>query len=400
MSKKILSVMLALVMVMSVFSVVSFAAVHTEYEKGADIKDETGTVVDQEPVEQTQYWSLETDNVADANGKYTVNVVLETNYAVGAISFAIVAEGATLEKAVEGAALTAAAGFNADVRLDKVKNIVYIVPDPAEEGTEAPVLAAGSVVAKLTFSLTAESATVALMNDARLVNNAGTLIAARPADGLLACDTLVYGQRVIDENGDDVELDAELASVTLGEEAAEPAELALTELGTTNGVIIDSNKKFDGAYAGVLYGFPQSDGNTTFRYSDYLDANLQATNGGSLVFGKSTTGSGYGTTATVEVLNADGSSTNKVYVVVIFGDITKDGRINTNDTKACKAAVDDEPESLVTRMAANCQNAGTAKNMYNVNTNDTKAIKGHSDGTELDQAALAAKHSEYNTYYQ
>ena len=389
MSKKILSVMLALVMVMSVFSVVSFAAVHVEYEKGADIKDETGTVVDQEPVEQTQYWSLETDNVADANGKYTVNVVLETNYAVGAISFAIVAEGATLEKAVEGAALTAAAGFNADVRLDKVKNIVYIVPDPAEEGTEAPVLAAGSVVAKLTFSLTAESATVALMNDARLVNNAGTLIAARPADGLLACDTLVYGQRVIDENGDDVELDAELASVTLGEEAAEPVELVIAD---GSGVILNTAVTCNGAYNGALMGFA----GTAFNNKNYFDASLSASNGGSLKYVVSP-GAGrnrYGTGATVQLIDADGITVLATYAVIIFGDANGDGVIESKDMGIIASHVSVPSLATGTLEYYAASGADVSVRSIGIAMTDRTSIAKHADGrATIDQAKVATKYT-------
>lgn len=313
MSKKILSVMLALVMVMSVFSVVSFAAVHVEYEQGEIIDKETG---ERAEIEQTQYWSLETDNVADANGKYTVNVVLETNYAVGATSFAIVAEGATLESAVEGAALVAADGFNADVRLDKAKNIVYIVPDPAEEGTEAPVLASGSVIATLTFALTADTATVALMNDAKLADNAGTLIAARPADGLLSCNTIIYGQRVIDADGNDIALGDEIASVTLGEEVVADPEL-IGKAGTTG--YVDKER-------GFVYGV-DADADP----HDYFEA----TNEGYFEMtasvnpeGKATAENGTG--AILTLYNKSGEVVT-TYTLVIFGDINGDATIAPGD---------------------------------------------------------------------
>ena len=76
MSKKVLGALLAIVMVLSVFSVTAFAAGATSYEEDATL--------------YTQTWSL-TEPTA-VTGGYQVSVILTTNYKVGPISFKI--EGA------------------------------------------------------------------------------------------------------------------------------------------------------------------------------------------------------------------------------------------------------------------------------------------------------------------
>lgn len=378
MSKKLLSVALALIFVLSTFAVSAFAVGGTGYEA----KDAT----------YKQTWELAAKEDTANPGTWYVDVILTADYAVGAIQFTVNntnPTGAKLTNVAPGAALVAA--YGADVQANLETGAVAIIPNPAEDATPGLTLNKG-VIATLTYTVTAGATLSIDGTDAKTATNpGGGLIAVRMSDGLLTTGDMIYGQIV----------DTAAATADVGSVSA-PADLALTSAGATDGVIIDSNKTFGGAYAGVVYGFTQLS-NTTFRNSDYLDDSLTATNNGTLSYTVSTAGSGYGTTATVEVLNSDGSSTGKVYVIVIFGDVNKDGRINTNDTKACKAAVDDDtlaPENSVVRMAANCQNAGTAKNMHNLNVNDTKAIKGHVDGTELSQSALATKHNTYNDFYQ
>lgn len=173
--------------------------------------------------------------------------------------------------------------------------------------------------------------------------------------------------------------------------ATEPADLALTEQGTTDGVKIDTRFTFGGQYAGVVYGFKQVR-NNTFKTQTFLTDSLVATNEGSFKVTKG--GTGFSTGTTLEVLNADGSSTGKVYVVVVFGDINKDGLINNNDISVCQAYVS-TPSSIpdnVVRMAANCQNIRTPALMYNVNNNDISAVQAYvaNATTKVDQATLAA----------
>jgi len=396
MSKRLISVMLALVMVLSVFSVSAFAAVNVEYETFDEEAGET-------EVAYTQAWSLVTTNEADANGKYTVDVCLETNYAVGAISFSVVAEGATLEGVTVSDEILDVDGYNGDVQVNLGKGNVYIVPQPTDKAAEGLNLETSTVIATLTYSLNdgVDSATVTLNNDAKTIDNAGKLIAVRLSDVVLASETMYYGQRVIDANGDDVELGTEISSVTLGEEvAAEPADLAKKATAEA-GILIDTAHTFGGAYKGVVFGFTQA-ANNTFMNTNYLNNAFEATNEGTLTYSRSIGTSGYGTGTVITVLNSDGTESCK-YVVVIFGDVDGNGLINTTDTGRVKAGAGNAAtyaNNSVQRMAANCQNVAAAAMMHTLNTNDTAAVKKHVGGVKLDQAALASRMASNPTYYK
>lgn len=189
---------------------------------------------------------------------------------------------------------------------------------------------------------------------------------------------------------DNADVSGAKATITIAGLAAEPADLELTSTGATDGVKIDTRFTFGGQYAGAVYGFKQA-ATATFRTQTYLNNSLAASNGGSLVVTKG--GAGFSTGTTIEVLNADGSTTGKVYVVVIFGDINKDGLINNNDISVCKSYVS-KPATLtdlVVRMAANCQNIKNATMMYNVNNNDISAVKAYAGNaaSKVSQATLA-----------
>ena len=408
MSKKLISVMLALVLVLSAFAVSAFAGVGVGHEEPNE----------DEVIENTQDWSLEAAEEADANGYYAVTVSLKTNYdAVSAISFVLNVEGATLVDYVCNI------DANADIVADDVTpkdatgnvktHLVNIYPMPDTTDDEAYDFTAGAAVATLYYELNGDSATITLNNDAKCIDNPdGKLFAVRSSNGKLA-GSAIYGQRVVDAEGADIALEAEIASVTIGV-AMLPAELALTELGTTNGVIIDTNKFKSQGYAGAIYGFAQP-ANTTFRNSKYLYSedpsvttdNLTATNGGKLVVKNSvgaTSGATWGTGSTVEVINADGTSTGKIYVVVIFGDMDGNGFINPTDLKTCKAAASDAtqaPNDSFIRLAGNCAIVNVANMMHTINPADLKALKGHTSGTaKMNFATLGAKHNSYNTRYQ
>ena len=347
-----------------------------------------------------------TANEPDANGYYTVDVVLETNYNTGVISFDIVADGATLVDAVAGSAIT----YTADVAFFEGMEHVDIIPNPtlAQAAVDAPIFAAGSVIATLTYELAdgASSATLKLMNDSKCAENqGGTLFAVRLDNKTLASNSVYYGQRVIDAEGNDIAIGAEIASVTLGQEAAEPADLALTATGEANGVVIDTTKTFGGAYAGVVYGFKQVAANT-FMTNVYLNNNLTATNGGTCAFARADgkTSGGFGTGSTVTVKNADGS-VSKVYVVVIFGDVTSDGLINSADLTQVVAGSKSAtyfPNNSVKKLAANTYvvvKQGAI--LHNVQGNDVTPLKTHTRGNAywLNQANIANVHATTTTTF-
>ena len=384
MSKKILSVMLALMLVLSSFAVTAFAS-------GSDIEVEN----DEEVIESTQYWSLsEATKVSD--GVYSVDVSLTTNYVTGAISFRIDSDnGATLTDAkVNEEVIT----FNYNCPKNK-DGVVAIIPEPAYDTDEG--IEVNGVIATVTFTLAAgtEGDTLTLVNDRKTAENpGGDLVAVRLSDNNLTTGTMIYGQRVVDENGDDIEDQAVIASVDIGEVAAEPADLAKKATAAA-GILIDTTKTFGGQYAGVVYGFTGK----AFMNTAYITTNLEATNGGSLAFSRSIGATGWGTGTVITVKNADGTESKK-YVVVIFGDVDGNGLFNGNDTSSVKAGVtnpETAPLNSVKRMAANVENRKNVAMLHNLNGNDTAAMKAHVFGTAtIDQALFASYQSSFTTYYK
>lgn len=393
MSRKVLSVMLALMLVLSAFSVTAFAA-----GTGFEVEDE-----DEGVIVSTQVWSLsEATKVSD--GVYSVDVSLTTNYVAGAISFRIDAEN--------GAELTDVA-INEDVisyAYDLAYNadgLVAIVPEPANEADEGVVV--DGVIATLTYTLAGDGDTLTLVNDAKSATNpGGDLIAVRLSDNNLSTGTMIYGQRVIDENEDDIAEGDVIATVVLGEAAAAPADLAVKAAYASSGIVIDTAKFTSAGYAGVVYGFTLG---STKATAAYYPTYLEATNGGSIEVVKTpfvARPASYGTGTTIKVFNADGTL-SKTYVIVLFGDTTGDGAIDKNDVSAINNAVNGSAlsnELLV--MAANVTvlargtDAAKAAYLYNLDKNDVSNVNSdiNNPGAVVVPKTLATAHNAYNTYYQ
>ena len=380
MSKKVLSVMLAIMLVLSTFAVTAFAA-----GSAFEVEDE-----DEGVILSTQVWSLSKEATKVSDSVYKVDVALTTDYVTGAISFRVdAANGATLtDVEINESVITYAydLAFNAN-------GLVAIVPQPATEAEEG--IEVDGVIATLTYTLAGEGDTLTLVNDAKTETNpGGDLIAVRLSDKNLSTGTMIYGQRVVDKNGDDIEADAVIASVNIGKVAA-PADLELTAAGEAAGVIIDTNKTFGGAYAGVVYGITA----TTYKAKTNITNNVEATNNGSLVVkasdGKSNASGNYGTGSTIEVLNTDGTTTGKIYVFVAFGDVDGNGLINGQDAQKVIDSVAGDatvaPNNSVKRLAANCQIVKAEAMMHNLNGQDAQKIIDHVAGTKVDQVALAEK---------
>lgn len=380
-TRKVLSLLLALAMVFATLAVSASAASYYEDEEAA--------------AANTQTWALG-EPVDNGDGTYSVDVSLTTNYATGPIQFVITNTDNTIA-AITTAALGEAipAAYNASISASNATGKVIIVPSTAGVQTIA-AQAIDGVIATITYTYSGSgSATIAIDNNPKSETNpAGSLIAARMSDGDVVTGDPITGQTVT-ATGEERTIGAAVAA----------AELALTATGTADGVKIDTGKTFAGAYAGAVYGFKWS-ANTTFRSVTYLNNNLTATNGGSLslkTVDGAASGVKWGTGTTVEVLNADGTSTGKKYVVVIFGDINCDGFINATDTnqaKSARASASYLADNSLTRMAANT-NAVTAALSHTINANDYTAVKRHVAGTaRIDQAAVAAKHASFTTYYK
>lgn len=376
MSKKILSIVLALTFALSCFAISANAMGKLGYE------EEDSTFA--------QAWSL-SEAVEGADGWY-VEVSLTADYAVGAMQFALEFSSAdiTIADVIPGDAITGE--YNADIAFDTTgaSNIVAIIPNPVEDAAAAVDASAGIVVCTVYFTVAdGASGTVQIADDAKSATNpGGTLFAARMADGILADDAIIGQATTIESPARNI------GAVSL------PAEL-VKKAGAEEGILIDRTHTFGGAYTGVVFGFTQSAANT-FMNTNYLNNAFEASNGGSLAFSRSIGKSGYGTGTVITVTNADGSVA-ETFVVVIFGDVDGNGLTNVTDTKTTKTAASNKTyfaDNSVQRMAANCQMVSAAAMMHTINTGDTKAVKGQASGAKVDQAALAAKMVTVTTYYK
>lgn len=230
-------------------------------------------------------------------------------------------------------------------------------------------------------------------------NTGGTIIVGKCATGNKYDSAQSQPQNVTNYN-----LDNAITTINIAG-GAEPADLAVKSAYASSGIIIDKNKTFGGQYDGVVYGFELSG---TINAAFYT-ARLEATNGGSITVVKTpyvARPASYGTGATVQINNADGTLA-KTYVIVIFGDVNGDGKVLTTDmtpvlNHSNGAKITDE----VLVMAANGSvakgrtDALKAKSIYDVDATDITPILNAANGTPINQAEVAASHALYNTYYQ
>lgn len=377
-TKKILSIVLALAMMLSTFAVTAFARASYESEDDAGLYNQT--------------WAL-SEPVDNGDGTYTIDVSLTTDYATGAIQFVLTnTDIAAVEYTSIELGDAIPEDYNADISAmasakDESALNVMIIPSTVGIDTMAAEAIDG-VIARVTYTLVAGSADITLKDDAASETNpAGTLIAARVSDSNIVTGDLIVGQDVV----------IDVATVTIGTSVL-PSDLAKKATAEA-GILIDTTHTFGGAYDGVVFGFTMTTA-STFMSTAYITNNLEATNGGSLSFSRSIGKTGYGTGTVITVTGLDGGV--KKYVVVIFGDVDGSGMININDTKAVQTAVNvasTYANNSVQRMAANCQNIAAAALQHILNVNDTKAVQGHVNGTKIDQASLAAKLATNTQYY-
>ena len=355
MSKKVIGALLALALVLSVFSFSVFAA---------------GTGYDNNP-DHIQTWGL-ANKTTGSDGTYTVDVLLTTTYEVGPIQFKI-------DGVDEVTKVTVGSGYYAAVANAGKSGLISIIPDTS---TLVPVKKlSNAVVATVTYK-SASNGTPSIKDDVKDASNPqGTLMAAyAEGNGYLSGSDFLVGQ--------------EATIVPLGGEMPKPTDADLQVKSGVTGVIVDKTYTFGGAYAGVIYGFAATD-NTTLGKADYLNAALEASDGSAITCNEAPTGR-YGTGATVTV----GS---KKYVVVIFGDVDGNGLINTADLQKMLPVVNKTlGDNTVITLAANIVDTKSDKPpMHNIQVNDIQAIVNHNGKKKLiDPAALAAAHSTYNSYYQ
>lgn len=305
-TRKILSLLVAVVMVFGVFSICAFAA------------DETYTPTDKKSDNSfyTQEWSLSTP-VDNKDGTWSVNVNLKTDYGVGGIQFKLDITGnATLKEAVK---LTALPDYYGAPQITAKKDGVMLVPVSGSGNSKDSSVINGDIL-KLTFTVTG-SATVGIKNDPKGTSGAsvgGSLIAFRTAN--LAGSDMIVGQKVTVG-----------AAVTMG--ATATPKLVVKE-GT--GGVIDTTRTAhmteDGTkytVDGLLYGVEVVDIGETI--ADVFDVK-----NGTMNVVENDAGSDCGTGAKVEVLD-DSGEVVATYIFILFGDIDGDGEIGSGDSALVEA---------------------------------------------------------------
>ena len=294
MSKKVLSVMLAIMLVLSTFAVTAFAA-----GSGFEVEDETEGVI-----LSTQVWSLSKEATKVSDSVYKVDVALTTDYVTGAISFRVdAANGATLTAVeINKAVIT----YDFDLAFN-ANGLVAIVPQPATESEEG--IEVDGVIATLTYTLAGEGDTLTLVNDAKTETNpGGDLIAVRLSDKNLSTGTMIYGQRVVDKNGNDIEANEVIASVNIGAVAAAPV------LKGVNTGFVDADRKY-------VYGVPAG----TTDFTKYFTVE-----NGSFEMIANATGATNGTGAVLTVKDTAGNAVD-TYTLIIFGDVNGDASVDGTD---------------------------------------------------------------------
>ncbi len=295
--RKLLSVVVALMMVVSMFALVANAA---GYESEEDAPN------------YTQAWAL-SEPADNGDGTYTVYVSLTTNYATGPIQF-VLTNTDTSVAAIESVTLGDAIpeSYNATVSVSKAKGKVMIIADTSATGTITGEAIDG-VIATVVYTYAGSgSAEIAIEDDAKSATNVGgSLIAARMDNGDLVTGNPITGQTVT--VGD---------SVIIGGGAAP----TLAVIDGTIGVI-DTSRTEIGEFeitnvTGYIFGVDPAlgeDVNSVFTVSG--DGELVITE----------TDNGQGTGTIVDVVDLDGNVVES-YCLIIFGDVTGDGFITVDDS--------------------------------------------------------------------
>ena len=302
MSKKILSVVLALVFIISTFAVSAFAIEGTRGEdEGATYK---------------QTWVLENDGDADGDGVWTVYVKLTTDYKVGAMQFVVNNPNDKVKLTSAELGEDVPEDYGAELTPNLATGKMVIVPQPvngaaAEELTDA-------IVAVLTYTVPdGESTTLTIdASEAKTESNlAGTLVALRMADEYLETGDMIFGQIV-----DATAAKTQLGSASVAPELV-PVEGSLGVVDTTRTAIEinEDGDPIDGGVDGYLYGVqPDSE-----DFSTVEDVFTVKGDGTMVVDGS-------GTGAMVYLEDLDGNVV-ATYVLIIFGDVTGDGESDGTD---------------------------------------------------------------------
>ncbi len=306
-TRKLLSVLVALMMVVSMFALTANAAGYENEEDAALY---------------TQDWALG-EPVDNGDGTWSVDVYLTTNYGTGPIQF-VLTNTDTSVAAIQSVTLGDAipADYNATVSVSKAKGKVMIIADTAGTGTITAEEIDG-VIATVVYTYAGEgTAKIAIEDNAKSATNpAGTLIAARMGDGDVVTGEPITGQTVT--VGD---------SVIIGGGEAEAPTLGVID-GTIG--VIDTTRTSEycdedgyaldeGTFTGYIYGVEPEAGET-------VDAIFEVVGDGELEIVANEAGSEAGTGTIVNVLDTNGDVV-ETYVLVIFGDVNGDGFVDASDS--------------------------------------------------------------------
>ena len=367
-AKKTLSVLLAVLMVLGTCLFSAFAVAPAENTYNATL-----TVTPNVPT-------------AKAGNTVTFTVALTTDYKASTASAIVQYDTNVFETPVVAPSEDLFGAFPATegaeyVKLPAGQAGAFVV----DKSNKEPAVLKDAKLFDVTLTVKANApagdTTVSIVNDLKKENYEGSLYCGRYDEA--TNKVVTYGQT----------FNLTPAKVSIQGGAVEQAELALKP-NAQAGLLIDTNITFGQTFAGVVYGFV----GTNFKKDTHIVNNLEASAGGSLkitagkINDKTQRPMAYSTNTTIEVLNADGSSTGKVYVVVIFGDANCDGMFNTADNAAVKAG--NAPNASPLRMAMNVQKHNAAPIMHTINTADYAAEKQHvAKKAIIDQTAYAAHHS-------
>ena len=298
-TRKLLSVVVALMMVVSMFAMTANAGYYYEDED--------------EAAKHTQTWAL-SEPVENSDGTYSVDVLLTTNYATGPIQFVLTntnPEVAAIVDVTLGAAIPAS--YNASISVSITKGKVMIIADTAGTATITAEEING-VIATVVYKYAGSgSAEIAIEDDAKSATNVGgSLIAARMGDGDVVTGDPITGQTVT--VGD---------SVIIGSAAQAPT---LAVIDGTIGVI-DTSRTEMGEYeitevTGYIFGVDPAlgeDVNSIFEVVGDGELEIIETN------------NGQGTGTVVNVVDLEGTIVDS-YCLINFGDVTGDGIINVEDS--------------------------------------------------------------------
>lgn len=313
MSKKLLSVVLALALVFSCFAVSAFAIGGIGYEDN-DADKET----------YAQTWALG-EPVQNPDGTYSVDVKLKAAYGVGTMQFVV-------KKTISGAGSLTLTGvavgedipavWLATAPFSDASSKVMIVPNPTVDAVPALDCTTEKVVATLTYTASADvSATLSIDLNAKTQENpGGTLFAARMSDGNVVTGTSILGQNVNPTN-----------TVTIGSAASTPPTLVAID--GTLGVVDTSRTMLDEwdidedgdtqEVTGYLFGY-DVDANTA------VEELFEVEGDGEMVIEATAEGVETATGAIVKVVD-NGGNVVESYVFILFGDVDGNGAADATD---------------------------------------------------------------------